>query len=418
MAGGESLFRKTALERLSSPEQLDQIMQVTSPRSWLALFALGSVIVTTLFWSVFGTIPTKVNGKGIIIRAGGVYEVVSLGAGRVTEMDVQAGDRVEKGQIVARVAQPDLLDEISKAKAELTELQVQHSLLSDYVSKEIKYESDLQQHRRARAEQTIRESEIRLKWFEERIKSEEELYKTGVIIEKQLLETKDDYSHEKDQLAAAQSELKEISVKELALRNQAEQDLSASRLKITDAERKIKILENQLELTSRVTSEASGRVLEILTDVGQLMTVGAPVLSLESSDATLQALLYVPPTEGKKIEAGMEAQISPSTVRKEEFGFIVGKVQSISSFPATTQGMMRVLGNDGLVETLSATGAPFQVYAELIPDSDTESGYRWSSGTGPQLQIFSGTLCTGNVTVAKQRPISLVIPYVKGKLGI
>ena len=33
------LFRKVALERLSSPEQLDQMMTVTSLRGWIALAA-------------------------------------------------------------------------------------------------------------------------------------------------------------------------------------------------------------------------------------------------------------------------------------------------------------------------------------------------------------------------------------------
>ena len=32
-----TLFRKAALERLSSPEQLDTIARLTEPRTWLAL---------------------------------------------------------------------------------------------------------------------------------------------------------------------------------------------------------------------------------------------------------------------------------------------------------------------------------------------------------------------------------------------
>ena len=38
------IFRKVALERLSSPEQLDQLMQVTSPKGWLALAGLGALL--------------------------------------------------------------------------------------------------------------------------------------------------------------------------------------------------------------------------------------------------------------------------------------------------------------------------------------------------------------------------------------
>jgi hypothetical protein len=35
------LFRQAALERLSSPEQLDQLVRVTHPLGWLALLALS-----------------------------------------------------------------------------------------------------------------------------------------------------------------------------------------------------------------------------------------------------------------------------------------------------------------------------------------------------------------------------------------
>ena len=35
------IFRKVALERLSSPEQLDQLLQVTDPKGWMALGALA-----------------------------------------------------------------------------------------------------------------------------------------------------------------------------------------------------------------------------------------------------------------------------------------------------------------------------------------------------------------------------------------
>ena len=37
----EVLFRKVSLDRLSSPEQLDQLLRVTDPKSWLGLFAVG-----------------------------------------------------------------------------------------------------------------------------------------------------------------------------------------------------------------------------------------------------------------------------------------------------------------------------------------------------------------------------------------
>ena len=60
------LYRKSALEKISSPEQLDKALTVTSPMSWLALAAITAVIVATIIWSVLGTIPVTVTTTGIV----------------------------------------------------------------------------------------------------------------------------------------------------------------------------------------------------------------------------------------------------------------------------------------------------------------------------------------------------------------
>ncbi|HYG62449.1 MAG TPA: biotin/lipoyl-containing protein, partial [Thermoanaerobaculia bacterium] len=97
------IFRKVALERLSSPEQLDQLMQVTNPRGWLALAALGALLLTAVFWGVFGSIPTEAAGEGILLRRGGVSNLVAPESGQVQEILVAVGDEIQKGQVVARL---------------------------------------------------------------------------------------------------------------------------------------------------------------------------------------------------------------------------------------------------------------------------------------------------------------------------
>ena len=62
-----SIFRKVALERLSSPEQLDQLMQIVTLRSWLPLAALGGLLASGLVWSWVGRIPVTTTGRGVII---------------------------------------------------------------------------------------------------------------------------------------------------------------------------------------------------------------------------------------------------------------------------------------------------------------------------------------------------------------
>jgi hypothetical protein len=62
------MFRQQALDRLSSPEELDQLMHVTSPRLWLALAAIAGLLVAGVLWTVFTTIPTTVSAQGSLIR--------------------------------------------------------------------------------------------------------------------------------------------------------------------------------------------------------------------------------------------------------------------------------------------------------------------------------------------------------------
>jgi hypothetical protein len=65
------IFRKVALDRLASPEQLDQLLQVTRPTGWLALAALCLLLSATVLWSIFGSIAIQVSGRAALIAPEG-----------------------------------------------------------------------------------------------------------------------------------------------------------------------------------------------------------------------------------------------------------------------------------------------------------------------------------------------------------
>ncbi|MBF0130038.1 MAG: hypothetical protein HQL33_08590 [Alphaproteobacteria bacterium] len=75
--------------------------------------------------------------------------------------------------------------------------------------------------------------------------------------------------------------------------------------------------------------------------------------------------------------------------------------------------MLRTLKNKALVQELSGGGAPFEVSVELKRDPNSPSGFLWSSSRGPEVDINSGTLCEGTLTVREVRLISLVIPALE-----
>ena len=62
-----NLFREEALQRLSSPEQLDQLVKIVTPYSWLPLAALSGLLGCGLLWSVKGRIPVTTTGQGALV---------------------------------------------------------------------------------------------------------------------------------------------------------------------------------------------------------------------------------------------------------------------------------------------------------------------------------------------------------------
>ena len=118
----EKLFRKAALDRLASPEQLHTLMRVTNAKSWLALAGCALILVTGIVWGVAGRVQTKVNASGILIGRGGLWELAAQGDGELIELDVRQGESLKKDQVVARIAQPTLEEQIATTKRRVEEL--------------------------------------------------------------------------------------------------------------------------------------------------------------------------------------------------------------------------------------------------------------------------------------------------------
>lgn len=95
------LYRKSALERMASPEQLDKALKVTSPLSWLSLGGVTLIIVVTAIWSVVGRIPVTITTNGIIASPVNTNAVYTENAGIVDSVYVSVGDEIRPGDEVA-----------------------------------------------------------------------------------------------------------------------------------------------------------------------------------------------------------------------------------------------------------------------------------------------------------------------------
>lgn len=59
----ENLFRKASLDKVTSPEQLDELIRVANPSLWVTLAAIVILLAAVLGWSVFGALPTTLSAS-------------------------------------------------------------------------------------------------------------------------------------------------------------------------------------------------------------------------------------------------------------------------------------------------------------------------------------------------------------------
>jgi hypothetical protein len=107
----------------------------------------------------------------------------------------------------------------------------------------------------------------------------------------------------------------------------------------------------------------------------------------------------------------MDAKLSPNGVSAEEYGYVEATVVALSDFPLTPTALMRRFENESLTAAIMTNGPVTEVRLKLHADNTDDSGYRWSSGKSP-LKLLSGTLCDVLIVTSRQRPISLITPWL------
>lgn len=274
------LYRKSALERMSNPDQLDKVLKVTSPMSWIALIGITLIIIVTLVWSIIGTIPETITAKGIVSAVVGSNSVYTEDAGKVVSLRVREGDEVHLGDPVM----------------------------------------------------TYRNSSNEIV----------EVYSDQVGIVSDLVVKKDDeFTPGKDVI--------------------------------------------------RVSPIAQGSQIVVC---------------------------YVPLTKAKKLERGMQVNITLDSLDSNSFGNMVARVINIDSYATPTDGMRSVIGKDNNLEsTFNTDGAVVAVACELYPSADTVSGYYWSNTKGTTVDVTNGSLVTAKIVTDEVAPITKLFSKLRDIWG-
>lgn len=117
------LFRKAALERMSTPDQIDQLMPVTSSKGWIALITLAGLLIALVLWGIFGTISVEVQGQGVLVRPDGLQTVAAPSSGEVTALTIRPGDTLKSGQVIGKLkTDSQTIDLVSSYNGKVSEV--------------------------------------------------------------------------------------------------------------------------------------------------------------------------------------------------------------------------------------------------------------------------------------------------------
>lgn len=103
------LFRKKSLDKVSSPEQLNDYIRVSNPSIWMVLTAVIIFLVGVCVWGIFGHLDTVVNAVGEC--KGGVVTCY------VKEADISS---VQTGMEISVNGEKGTVTEIATAPLEVT----------------------------------------------------------------------------------------------------------------------------------------------------------------------------------------------------------------------------------------------------------------------------------------------------------
>jgi HlyD family secretion protein len=411
------IFRQVALERLSSPERLDQARRVTTPKEWLALLGIFFFLAAVVVWSFEGSLATKVTAQGVIIRRGGVINVVASGSGLVARLDVKTGDTVQANQVIAQIAQPALMERIKVTGGALSDARRERERALRVRTDSARLQLDALARQRENAEREIETLRAQIRIVDEQIPVDEQLFSRGLITKQQSLAERQKKVTLEGQVAAAQAQIKQLEAQRFSTENQPKESDIDMQARVTDLERNLASLRKDLSTTSDVVSPYFGQVLELKVYRGSAVSEGTPIVSIQPDAGKLEGLVYLSAIQAKNVRPGMEAQITPGTVRREEYGYMTGKVAFVAAYPATPAAMMSTLENEPLTQSITSAGPVTEVRLELEP-AGTPSGFKWSSRQGPPLQISSGTLCSAQIVTKHDKPVTLVVPLMKEKVGL
>lgn len=407
----KSIFRSAAVDFYSSASQFEQTFSPIKYNKWMISGALILLFIGGSAWFFFGTLPIQAQGVGIVVNVEGISNVEASFSGVVKRLNTQVGDRVQQGDLLAVLYNPEIETRLNITLQTIDNLNKRITSLSSEVEEEKAEEKKViaKEMEAAHYRISILESEIPV--LEKDVQNKEEGNGPRLFESRSLEDSKELLWEKQTDLEKTKAHLSHLQF--LLKKGYRQHEILSLQEELLASLQDKSLLEAQLNYKN-IYSPVNGVILEWFIQPNKYVAEGDLITRLEiHSNEKSEKIFYgyLPLDIGAKVKLNSEVGIEPTTVKTQEYGAIVGHIVSVSQYAVSPESLNHFINNPALIRfLLQQNEAVVQVVIKPELDSNTISGYRWSSGKGAPIQLSSGTLCTFKGLVEEVRPYLYVIP--------
>jgi biotin carboxyl carrier protein len=149
---------------------------------------------------------------------------------------------------------------------------------------------------------------------------------------------------------------------------------------------------------SILTSTVEGTVISTKVD-NEPFEAFEPIVSVvdgNSLDTGRNMLIaYIDNAGQRDLREGMGAQVWPEDEKRDEIGYVKGRVTRIDRYPVAANVVRQTLKSEEMASRLLEEGKMmYQVNIELLPSPKDPSQYDWSFGQPEDVNMNVGTYCS------------------------
>ena len=419
MAGEDLQFRENAVESAASPDQVNQVAPITSPRLWILVAAAATVTAAFVAWGALGTIPLTVRGTGLLIEGTMVVAAEAPLDGRIAEIRVRQGDRVSQGDVLAIVANPALEAQLQDARSAAVRLREQDAAMGAAEEQSLSAAIAALDAREQEARQRIEKAAAAADAFSKSVETKRDLVRQGLLAEADLLGTVNTQLEIDRALSECRNELRRIAADRADAGIRHAQERQRRRNAIADADAAVRQAEARLDADRNVVAPRPGKVLQVLRGAGDVVRRGGSVAVISDvGDGSLRCYAFFPLADGKRIAGAMPARVEPSVADRERFGVIAATVRDVEPMVGTRESLSRIINSPEVAQDIERRyGGIVSAVLDLAVDQSTPTGLRWSGGAGYPKPLVPGTICDVDVVTEEVAPIRLLLPWIKQVVG-